>query len=267
MRSEDYIVIQGWMRGLGLTDKQLLVYAMIWGFSRDGRSRMRGSAKYIAAAAGCKVRNAQNIIRQLEDMGLIFHEVVATRRGLVSEFWAVSPAEISAPEKGSKEKITWSGKRIGLRNPVTSGSALPGYASQCVTPIPLSSHSTGSKYIKNTGGGKNSAPGRAKTTTTTTGFLFEDIELPFQDDEHAAIFNDAWAKLRRQPKWQDKTPDALQIVLERLASTNDSLQAAWCCLKAVEKGWDTIKDPFQMYLDDEEEASSYIEFHQKQAKR
>lgn len=265
MRNEDYIVIQGWMRSLGLTDKQLLVYAMIWGFSRDGRSRMRGSAKYIAAAAGCSARHAKRLIYELENLGLIRHEVVATRRGLVSEFWALLPAEATAPEKGSRGKISWAGKGRGCPYPVGTRMSLPGGDIDVPTPKPLSSHSTGSNINKNTGGGKNSAPGRAKTTTTT-GFLFEDIELPFQDDEHAAIFNDAWAKLRRQPKWQDKTPDALQIVLERLAATNDSLQAAWCCLKAVEKGWDTIKDPFQMYLDDEEEASAFIEFHQKQTK-
>lgn len=265
MRNEDYIVIQGWMRGLGLTDKQLLVYAMIWGFSRDGRSRMRGSAKYIAAAAGCSPRHAKRIVYELENLGYIQHEVVATRRGLVSEFWASLPAEATAPEKGSRSKISWVGKGRGCPYPVGTRMSLPGGDMDVPTPIPLSSHSKNSNYKKNTGGGKNSAPGRAKTTTTT-GFLFEDIELPFRGEKFVEVFDDAWAKLRRQPKWAGKTPEALQIVLERLAYTNDPLQAAWCCLKAVEKGWDTIKDPFQMYTDDADEADAFFELQKELAK-
>lgn len=261
LRSTDFVQIQGWMRSLGLTDKQLLVYAMIWGFSRDGRGLFKGTAPYIAEWLGCTDRNVKKIIRHLEDMGLIAHEVIRTMKKTYTVFWAILPEDAAkTPKRG---RIDWRGRV--LQFPTERDPQFPtGRELQFPTDkIVISSRD---RSIKRNGGGKNSAPGRAKTTTTT-GFLFEDIELPFQDDEHAAIFNDAWAKLRRQPKWQDKTPDALQIVLERLASTNDSLQAAWCCLKAVEKGWDTIKDPFQMYLDDEEEASSYIEFHQKQAKR
>ena len=38
IRSEEFIVIPGWMRNLDLTDKQLTTYARIWGYSKDGRS-------------------------------------------------------------------------------------------------------------------------------------------------------------------------------------------------------------------------------------
>ena len=261
MKVTDFIITPDWMLNLQLTDKQEKLYALIWGYSRNGRSRWRGTSRELATWLRCSERHAKRLVHELENLGFISHEVIRTTRKTWTEFWAVLPDEAHGPRQ--RVKIDWRGRdmhvTMGRDTDVTMGRDIHVPTDKVVI-------SSRDRSIKRNGGGKNSAPGRAKTTTTT-GFLFEDIELPFQDDEHAAIFNDAWAKLRRQPKWQDKTPDALQIVLERLASTNDSLQAAWCCLKAVEKGWDTIKDPFQMYLDDEEEASSYIEFHQKQAKR
>ncbi len=262
MKVTDFIITPDWMLNLQLTDKQEKLYALIWGYSRNGRSRWRGTSRELATWLRCSERHAKRLVHELENLGFISHEVIRTTRKTWTEFWAILPDDVQRPRR--KVKIDWQGRDIHVTMGSDTGVPMGGDIHVPTDKIVISSRD---RSIKKNGGGKNSAPGRAKTTTTTTGFLFEDIELPFQDDEHAAIFNDAWAKLRRQPKWQDKTPEALQIVLERLAATNDSLQAAWCCLKAVEKGWDTIKDPFQMYLDDEEEASAYIEFHQKQTRK
>ena len=257
------LLIYDWMCDLGLTDKQQKLYALIYGYSQDGMSRMTGTARSIAAWLGCKERNAQYLLRQLEDMGLIRHCVVRTVRRTWTEFWAVLPEDAVRPEKGTKEKIGWADNAKFCVTDYAENCAM-GYAKDCVTDK-VSIYSR-DRYKKNTGGGKNSAPGRANTTTTTTGFLFEDIELPFRGEKFVEVFDDAWAKLRRQPKWAGKTPEALQIVLERLAYTNDPLQAAWCCLKAVEKGWDTIKDPFQMYTDDADEADAFFELQKELAK-
>ncbi|MBR6279719.1 MAG: helix-turn-helix domain-containing protein [Bacteroidales bacterium] len=265
MRNEDYIVIQGWMRSLGLTDKQLLVYAMIWGFSRDGRSRMRGSAKYIAAAAGCSPRHAQRIIYELENLGYIRHEVAATRRGLVSEFWAVAPADIADQGRGSKDRIIWEGVRRGRRNPVTSLMSQHGYDVGVVTPILLSSHSTDSNIKKIRGGGKNSAPGRAKTTTTTTGFLFDNdgsglaageipsCRLPWEGE----ALSKAWAMLMKQPAWRRKSPEALAIVCEEIGKYCSYSDAVYLLRLAVKKGWDDIKDPGAIVADDSEHVPQY----------
>ena len=260
MRSEDYLPIQGWMRDLDLTDKQLLIYALIWSYSRDGRSCWRGTAKHLADWAGCKERNAQYIVRQLEDKGLVGHDVVTwsngRKGGVRSEFWAVTPDRIANPVKGSRSKINWAGKCRGLTQRIARG----GNATDCVTP-----HNGIKVFKDNTGGGgKYTARSRAKSTTTT-GFLFEneiDIPAPLKA---SPLFMDAWAKLLRQPGWTEKTPDALEIVLGRLDEVNDPIQAAWCCLKAIEKGWDTIKDPGKMFNDDMDEAIAFIDAHQETA--
>ena len=133
MRKEDYIVIQGWMLDLALTDKQLRLYAIIWGYSRDGHSRMRATAKHIAEWCKCGPRHAQELIRQLEDMGLIAHEVVTTAKGLVSEFWAVPPETAEPAPTGAKTKIRWAGKgqKKGRKKDAKRDE---GYEPQAVTP-------------------------------------------------------------------------------------------------------------------------------------
>lgn len=249
MKAEEYIVIQGWMYAMDLTDKQRLAYAIIWGYSRDGRSVCRTTAKQLAEWLDCKQRNAQYIVRQLEDMGLIGHEVVtvSARRGhpagVMTDFWAVLPEQAEKPEK--KARIDWAG-----RAKVTQRIAQPGYATDCATPL---IGTTRNKYISG-GCGKNSARSRAKTTTTT-GFLFENefLNIPFGED----FFLDAWKKLLKQPKWAGKTPEALQIVLDRFALTNDPVLSAFCCIKAIERDWATIADPSKIGLEDQDQLLAY----------
>lgn len=111
MRNEDYIVIQGWMLDLKLTEKQLRLYAIIWGYSRDGRSRMRATATHLGEWLKCTERTAKRLIYSLEDMGLVAHEVVTTANGRISEFWAIAPESAEAAPDGAKTKIKWAGKR------------------------------------------------------------------------------------------------------------------------------------------------------------
>ena len=49
MKSENFVIIQGWMcNELELKGNELLIFAMIYGFSQDGISKFHGGRKYIA---------------------------------------------------------------------------------------------------------------------------------------------------------------------------------------------------------------------------
>ena len=49
MKSENFVVIQGWMcNELELKGNELLVFALIYGFSQDGVSKFHGTRQYIA---------------------------------------------------------------------------------------------------------------------------------------------------------------------------------------------------------------------------
>ena len=254
MRNEDFIHIAGWMVPLGLTQRQLMLYALLLNMTKGGISRFHGSAKYLADWIGCKERQTQNIIRQLEERGLLAHEVVfdRTRRCPVSEFWALYPDQIIPRDGEDRERISWSGSRKGLRKQTTQRVAYSDYATDCVNHTGSNNNSR-DRSIKN-GGGKKSARSRAKTTTTT-GFLFENefLNIPFGED----FFLDAWKKLLKQPKWAEKSPEALQIVLDRFALTNDPVLSAFCCIKAIERDWATIADPSKIGLEDQDQLLAY----------
>lgn len=267
MRRDDYIVIKAWMRDLGLTDKQLLLYALVWGYSRDGRSRVRATAKYLGDWLGCSERHAQRLVCELENRGLVEHEVLATKAGLVSEFWAVLPEEAEAPERGTKKGISWTGRKVGRVTTSASYSPGEGYdigvrgvttsASSPIKDIPGINIIQEKKY-KKTAAADGRAQGRARTRAAQQHqqqdfSLFSEenipespaaapLKLPFTED----AFRDIWELLLTEKTWARKSRAALQLTLDELAQACDLSGAIWCVKAAILNGWDTIKDPAGM---------------------
>ena len=68
----NYYTIQGWMlTDLGLKGNALAAYAIIYGFSQDGRSEFTGSAKYLAEWMGCSRSTVMDTLKKLVDKGLL----------------------------------------------------------------------------------------------------------------------------------------------------------------------------------------------------
>lgn len=77
MGRETYIIIQNYMvTELQLSGNELLVYALINGFSQDCESEFRGSLNYICNWLNCTKSTAQRALRNLEDNGLITKRVI-----------------------------------------------------------------------------------------------------------------------------------------------------------------------------------------------
>jgi predicted transcriptional regulator len=75
MSSNNYFTVSRWMVSkLHLSGNDLLVYAIIYGFSQDGESRFYGSAKYIADSIGTSRRAVMNILERLTKSGLLIKE-------------------------------------------------------------------------------------------------------------------------------------------------------------------------------------------------
>lgn len=67
-----YIVIQKFMvEQLKLKGNELIMYAVIYGFSQDGATRFKGSQQYLADWCGISTRQTRTILQSLEDKGLI----------------------------------------------------------------------------------------------------------------------------------------------------------------------------------------------------
>ena len=74
----NYIVILDFMvRDLKLKGSELLVYALIYGFSQDGESKYYGSRRYIADWFNCSLPTIDKALNRLLEKGIIFkHEEV-----------------------------------------------------------------------------------------------------------------------------------------------------------------------------------------------
>ena len=72
MQDLAYINIQAWMRTeLDLKGNDLLVYAIIYGFSQDGDSKFSGSLQYLADWCGCTKQGILKNIKHLIELNLI----------------------------------------------------------------------------------------------------------------------------------------------------------------------------------------------------
>lgn len=72
VKDNNFIAIQGWMRTrLNLKGNELLIYALVYGFSQDGNSRFTGSRKYVAEWCGCSLDTVDRSLSSLVGKGLL----------------------------------------------------------------------------------------------------------------------------------------------------------------------------------------------------
>ena len=72
VKDNNFIAIQGWMRTrLNLKGNELLIYALVYGFSQDGQSRFTGSRKYIAEWCGCSLDTVDRSLSSLVSKGFL----------------------------------------------------------------------------------------------------------------------------------------------------------------------------------------------------
>lgn len=75
VNERNYIVIQGWMiKELGLKGNELLIYAIIYGFSQAEGTKFSGSLQYLADWCNSTKRGIQKALKNLCDKNLIIKE-------------------------------------------------------------------------------------------------------------------------------------------------------------------------------------------------
>ena len=75
VNERNYIVIQGWMiKELGLKGNELLIYAIIYGFSQAEGTKFSGSLQYLADWCNSTRRGIQKALKNLCDKKLIIKE-------------------------------------------------------------------------------------------------------------------------------------------------------------------------------------------------
>lgn len=72
MKNTDYITVQGWMiNELELKGNEIMTYAIIYSFSRDGKSIFSGNASYIANWLNVSKHTIYTVLGKLVERGLI----------------------------------------------------------------------------------------------------------------------------------------------------------------------------------------------------
>ena len=75
IKNENYVAIQGWMvNDLHLSGNELIIYALIFGFSQDGESWFTGSSSYVGAWCGISRQSASANLKKLTEEKLVEKE-------------------------------------------------------------------------------------------------------------------------------------------------------------------------------------------------
>jgi hypothetical protein len=104
IRNNSYFIIHGWMiTELNLKGLERDIYAIIYGFSRDGKGVFNGGAKYLADFTNSSERGVQKAITSLVEQSLIDKKVVA---GKATVYTAIPPNSVHmTPELSSPPSI------------------------------------------------------------------------------------------------------------------------------------------------------------------
>ena len=90
--NKDYIVIQGWMiNDLNLNGNELLAYALIYGFTKDGESEYTGSINYLSNWLNCTRKTAINVLQELVNKNLIKKTQIEVSKVLFNKYAIVTP--------------------------------------------------------------------------------------------------------------------------------------------------------------------------------
>lgn len=77
INDDNFIVVQGWMRNaLQLKGNKLLIYAVIYGFSQDGKSWFQGSLEYLGEWAGTSKETVCRLLKQMVSDGILEKKIV-----------------------------------------------------------------------------------------------------------------------------------------------------------------------------------------------
>ena len=110
---ENYITIQGFMvTELGLKGNELILYALIYGFTQDGESEFSGSIKYMCDWTGCSRPTVSNALQSLVSKGYI-EKRAETINGVTFNRYKISLGVVKNLYGGSKE-ILWGGSKETL---------------------------------------------------------------------------------------------------------------------------------------------------------
>jgi hypothetical protein len=106
MKSESFILIQGWMiNELQLKSTELLVFAIIYGYSKDNQGKFDGSLNYLCKTTNSSKNTIINCLHTLIEKEYILKETLVVNNITFCKYYQNEPVV---------QKLVWGGSKIGM---------------------------------------------------------------------------------------------------------------------------------------------------------
>lgn len=132
MKDTDFIYIPGWaVNRLKLKGNELLVYSIIYSYSRDGIQWYQAPAEYLATCIGASVSTVKDVLKKLTDKGLLQKKTDKYKGSVDRVYYQAIVTENDQYENGTGKSESPVPKRYGytstetvLNNTITNNSII-----------------------------------------------------------------------------------------------------------------------------------------------
>jgi len=119
MKSTNYYIVQGWMvNELQLKGNNLLIFAIIFGFSQDAQSEFDGSINYLAKAIGSSRNTVIKCLKELEEMAYVL-KTTSTKNNVIFNQYSQNEQVVQKLVRYGAETGQGGSAETGYNNTIT----------------------------------------------------------------------------------------------------------------------------------------------------
>lgn len=215
-----YYTVQAWMiTDLGLRGNELTAYAIIYGFSQDGRSEFVGSISYFEELLVCSRPTAVKTLAALEEKGLISKRVA--RNGMNCNAYRAWPS----PRQGSQKTLPEVVKNINQGSQKPLPEVVKNFNQGSQNSLP------NNNYINiTTDSIKDIEPPAAPAAPAPSGEDKKPVKHKHGEYRNVLLTDEELAKLRQQ--FPLDLPARIERLSEYMASTGKKYKSHYATIRA-----------------------------------
>lgn len=236
MRKDGYVVVQPWMvTDYNLKSNELLVYALIWGFSQDEQSCFYGSVSYIMDYFSLSKNTVLSALGGLEKKGLLRKWSEPVNGRPTNRYAALRPAECSSASDGCKSCT--SAKNAPVQNM---------HSDECKSCTSTGAEIAPKKEREKANNNKPRAEAREEPSSLTVAEVFDEFSRGAPGGLYDALMDfdqhrQALAKKDKKKLWSPLVAKKICKSIKRLvdeAGVKDRAGYAIAMLnQSIENGW------------------------------
>lgn len=235
VKRENYVTIQGWMiADLNLKGNELVIYAIIYGFSQIENQSFTGGRKYLADWTNSTTRSVEKCLKSMREKGLIIRQETRKNGVLCVDYRAAMNGEQSSPGVANKVPMGSEQSSPGVANKVPGGSE----QSSPNTIYISNTYSNDNKKEDNAGAPAPAPSSTKQTKVSKEKVNTEEIFARYTQDEKVLSLLREWLKVRKA-KRAPETEKALTLNLDKLEglALQSGMNQAEYLEAVIARGW------------------------------